>query len=41
VGTLTAGARADFAVLADDPLADISAVRRVEETYVDGRRLAV
>jgi imidazolonepropionase-like amidohydrolase len=41
VGTLTEGARADFAVLADDPLADISAVRRVEETYVDGRRLDV
>lgn len=39
VGTLTEGARADFAVLEDDPLADISAVRRVEETYVDGRRL--
>ena len=41
VGTLTEGSRADFAVLEDDPLADISAVRRVEETYVDGRRLAV
>jgi imidazolonepropionase-like amidohydrolase len=41
VGTLTEGARADFAVLEDDPLADISAVRRVEATYVDGRRLDV
>ncbi|NIB99140.1 amidohydrolase family protein [Halobacterium sp. R2-5] len=39
VGTLTEGARADFAVLGGDPLADISAVRRVEETYVDGQRM--
>jgi imidazolonepropionase-like amidohydrolase len=39
LGTLTDGDRADFAVLADDPLADVSAVRRVEETYVDGERV--
>jgi imidazolonepropionase-like amidohydrolase len=38
LGTLESGNRADFAVLADDPLGDISAVRRVEETYVDGER---
>lgn len=38
LGTLEPDNRADFAVLADDPLADISAVRRVEETYVDGER---
>lgn len=36
VGTLENGNRADFAVLEDDPLADISAVRRVEATYIDG-----
>jgi imidazolonepropionase-like amidohydrolase len=39
VGTLETGSRADFAVLVDDPLEDISAVRRVEETYVDGERV--
>lgn len=39
VGTLEAGNRADFAVLVDDPLADISAVHRVEETYAGGDRL--
>ena len=40
VGTLEAGQRADFAVLSGDPLEDISAVRNVEQTYVDGRRMA-
>ncbi|MFB6269226.1 MAG: amidohydrolase family protein [Halobacterium sp.] len=39
LGTLTDGDRADFVVLEDDPLADISAVRRVEATYVDGERV--
>lgn len=39
VGTLEAGQRADFAVLSGDPLVDISAVREVERTYVDGRRV--
>lgn len=36
VGTLVSGNRADFVVLQDDPLADISSVRRVEATYLDG-----
>jgi len=39
VGTLEPGKRADFAVLAGNPLADISAVRRVERTYVGGERV--
>jgi imidazolonepropionase-like amidohydrolase len=39
LGTLEAGQRADFAVLAGNPLADISAVRAVERTYVDGERV--
>ncbi|MFC3478931.1 metal-dependent hydrolase family protein [Halobacterium litoreum] len=38
VGTLEVGNRADFAVLEHDPLADISAVERVHETYLDGER---
>jgi len=39
VGTLEAGQRADFAVLSRDPLADITAVRDVEATYVGGERV--
>jgi imidazolonepropionase-like amidohydrolase len=39
LGTLEAGQRADFAVLAGDPLADISAVRDVDRTYVEGERV--
>lgn len=39
VGTLEAGQRADFAVLSENPLGHISAVERVERTYVDGERV--
>ncbi|WP_232701487.1 metal-dependent hydrolase family protein [Halobacterium wangiae] len=39
VGTLAPGNRADFAVLDGDPLADITTVRDVHQTYVDGRRV--
>lgn len=39
LGTLEAGNRADFAVLSADPLSDISAVRSVERTHVDGERV--
>jgi len=39
LGALEDGNRGDFAVLADDPLSDISAVRRVEATYIDGERV--
>ena len=38
VGALEVGSRADFAMLDDEPLADISAVRGVHRTYVHGRR---
>lgn len=39
VGTLEVGQRADFAVLSENPLADIAAVESVERTYVDGERV--
>lgn len=39
VGTLEAGQRADMAVLADDPLVDISALESVTATYRDGQRV--
>jgi imidazolonepropionase-like amidohydrolase len=38
-GVLTPGSRADFVVLARDPLADIAAVREVREVYRAGRRV--
>jgi imidazolonepropionase-like amidohydrolase len=37
IGTIEPGKRADLAILAADPLADISAVRRVEAVVQDGR----
>jgi imidazolonepropionase-like amidohydrolase len=40
VGVLGAGSRADFVVLPDDPLADITAVQRVAAVYVAGRQVA-
>jgi imidazolonepropionase-like amidohydrolase len=39
VGSLVSGNRADFVVLQDDPLADISAVKRVDAVYKDGQRV--
>jgi len=40
VGTLTAGAHADFVVLGSDPRDDIGAVRDVETVYKGGERVA-
>jgi imidazolonepropionase-like amidohydrolase len=40
IGTVEAGKRADLAVLADDPLADIGALEDVTATYIDGERVA-
>lgn len=39
-GVLREGARADFVVLPDDPLRDISVVQRVSDVYLAGRRVA-
>lgn len=39
VGTLQPGKRADFVVLAADPLADIKNTRTIESVWIDGRRL--
>lgn len=38
VGTLQPGKRADFVVLAADPLADIKNTRTIESVWIDGRR---
>jgi imidazolonepropionase-like amidohydrolase len=38
-GVLAEGSRADFVVLADDPLADITAVQRVAGVFVAGQEL--
>jgi imidazolonepropionase-like amidohydrolase len=40
IGVLRHGSRADFVVLAGDPLDDIAAVRDVVAVYQDGRRVA-
>ena len=37
-GTLESGKRADFLVLAADPLADVKNVRRIQDVYKNGRR---
>ena len=39
LGTLQPGKRADFVVLAADPLADIKNTRTIESVWIDGRRL--
>ena len=39
VGTLTAGNWADFIVLRDDPLEDVSNTKSLEEVYIAGRRV--
>jgi imidazolonepropionase-like amidohydrolase len=39
-GVLREGARADFVVLPDDPLRDISVVQRVSDVYLAGQRVA-
>ncbi len=40
IGVLRPGSRADFVVLARDPLDDITAVRDVVAVYQDGRHVA-
>lgn len=40
IGVLRPGSRADFVVLAADPLDDITAVRKVVAVYQDGRHVA-
>ena len=40
IGSLEAGKAADLIVVAGDPVADLDALTRVRQTYVDGRRLA-
>jgi len=37
IGTIEPGKRADLVILRDDPLADISALRRVDAVLQDGR----
>ena len=41
LGTLEPGKLADFVVLADDPLTNISNVRKVETVYKDGQKLTL
>lgn len=40
IRTVEAGKRADFILLADDPLADIRALRQVEMVFRDGQLVA-
>jgi imidazolonepropionase-like amidohydrolase len=39
VGTLQPGKRADFIVLAANPLADIKNTRAIESVWIDGARV--